>query len=192
MLNVPVSWWTQVDIMVVDQVLRGRIHARTRVADVGCGSGRNIQPLSHASVPVWGCDIDPIAIEHCQQLAVNAGQSAEQFRVEALESTTLPAESFDFVMANAVLHFAQDQSHFHAMVDRFVSLLAPGGVAFARLATSDHWPCPGDLGGFSYVASIGELRDATERHGLALLDPLKTVVVEGSRTMTTWVMRRPD
>ena len=103
-------------------------------------------------------------------------------------------------MASAVLHFARDPRHFEAMLGQMWRVLRPGGVFFARLASS--------IGIAAEVVALGDGRyrlpdgsdrflvdapaiDAwTARLGGKLLDPIKTTVVDGQRAMTTWVARR--
>ena len=40
------------------------------------------------------------------------------------------------VLSIAVLHFARDPAHWHAMVDALWRHVAPGGTLFARLSTT--------------------------------------------------------
>ena len=42
----------------------------------------------------------------------------------------------DVVMASAVLHFARDKAHFEAMLRQLWRVLKPGGIFFARLAST--------------------------------------------------------
>src|SRR5437868_15410265 len=50
----------------------------------------------------------------------------------------LPHENnfFDAVICNAILHFAQDEAHFERMVLELWRVLKPGGMFFARLAST--------------------------------------------------------
>lgn len=189
--TLPLAAWAGADIMLIDQVVRGRVMPGARVADVGCGGGRNLPPLLAAGHPVWGCDPNPDAIAACRECALAHGADPDRFRVEAAEDTSLSAASFDLVIVNAVLHFAADQAQFGAMTTAICDLLAPGGLLLARLATRDHWPAGAERGGFRYLASIDEVRAITAAHDLVLADPLRTSVTEGMRTMTTWVATRP-
>ena len=115
-------------------------------------------------------------------------------------------QSVDVVISCAVLHFARDTAHFardtahfDAMLERQWSLLRPGGLFFARLASS--------IGIEDRVVQISDRRyllpDGSERflvdeafllarmHALraTLCDPLKTTNVQNQRCMTTWVFQ---
>jgi tellurite methyltransferase len=91
-------------------------------------------------------------------------------------------------------------AEFDAMLDGSWRALAPGGLFFCRLASSigiESQVVP--LGGRRHLLPDGSerylvdealLMDHTQRLGGALLDPIKTTVVQGQRSMTTWVVRK--
>jgi len=79
-------------------------------------------------------------------------------------------------------------------------VLKPGGIFFCRLASSigiETLAQPVSEGRFllpdgseRYLVDEKLLMDLTNRLGGQLLDPLKTTVVQGQRSMTTWVIRK--
>src|SRR6185295_14943150 len=81
-----------IDIYLFDQLLRGRIRPGMRVFDAGCGSGRNLVYFLREGYDVFGVDIDPDAVRYTQRLAASLAPAlpVENFRVEAIEDTTLP------------------------------------------------------------------------------------------------------
>ena len=191
-----------IDIYLFDQLQKGRISATDRVLDAGCGSGRNSYYLMTQDVDVYGVDTNPSAVAGLRELAIELGRPSDpaHFRVEPLEALTFDAGFFDVVICSAVLHFARDNDHFNAMMRELWRVLRPGGLFFARLASS--------IGMESQVRQVTGRRfalpDGSERYlvdeqqlmalmatlGGQLLDPLKTTVVQAQRAMTTWVMRR--
>ena len=185
-INLPETFG-HIDIYLFDQLLKGRITAADRVLDAGCGSGRNLLYLMKMGCRVSAVDANPVAVAGVAELAgeLGAGLPAENFRTEAVEALSFPDASFDVVICCAVLHFAKDDAHFDAMVRSLWRVLRPGGVFFARLA-STLLPDPH----FSYLVSPEQLEQLTTSLGGQLLDPLKTTVVHGQRAMTTWVMRK--
>jgi hypothetical protein len=80
-------------------------------------------------------------------------------------------------------------------------VLAPNGLFFARLATTiGHEAAVRPLGDRRYALPDGSerflvdenfLMTATRELGGALVDPLKTSVVQNLRSMMTWVIRKP-
>ena len=194
--------FADIDIYLFDQLLRGRITPGMRVLDAGCGTGRNLVYLLKQGYDVAGCDRDPAAVEPVRALASRLAPRipAENFRVEAIERLTFPDASADVVLASAVLHFASGDHQFEAMVTGLWRVLARGGLLFARLASSigienqveavsgRRFRLPD--GTERYLVDEPLLMDLTARLGGELLDPIKTTVVQGQRSMTTWVVRK--
>jgi tellurite methyltransferase len=190
-----------IDVYLFDQLLRGRIAQGMKVLDAGCGAGRNLVFLMRAGFDVWAVDESPDAIARVRQLAAQIAPRLEatQFRVERVEAMSLDDGSMDVVISSAVLHFARDEQHWHAMVHEMWRVLVPGGILFARLATTVGQTRLGPLGDGRYVMPDGETRflvdherliDVTKALGGSLLDPLKSTVVHDQRSMGTWVVRK--
>lgn len=191
-----------IDIYLFDQLLRGRLTPGMRVVDAGCGGGRNLVYLLQAGYHVRASDHDPHAIDSVRALAAALAPHlpADHFRVEAIEAMAWPEASADVVLSNAVLHFARDDPQFEAMVQRMWAVLSPGGLLFARLASTigieDRLrPLAGRRallpdGSERYLVDEAQLMALTARLGGSLLDPLKTTVVQDQRSMTTWVLRK--
>lgn len=192
-----------IDIYLFDQILRGHVVPGASVLDAGCGAGRNLVWFLREGHPVRGLDADPAAIRTVRELAARLAPDlpATDFRVEPVEANSFPDAAADVVLSSAVLHFARDEAHFEAMLRGTWRLLAPGGLFFARLASSIGMDPARltPLGGGRHVLPDGSTRFLvteedllawTERLGGRLVDPLKTTVVQGARCMTTWVVRR--
>ena len=189
-----------IDIYLFDQLLRGRIRPGARVLDAGCGGGRNLVYLLREGFDVHAVDEDPQAIVYVREMAaaLAPGLQPEQIRLDAVERMSFPDDWFDVVISNAVLHFARDDKQFDAMVHEMWRVLKPGGMLFARLASSIGMTEPMEhLGGRHYVLPDGTTRyvvdepilmELTRSLGGELLDPLKTTVVQHQRCMTTWVV----
>jgi len=188
----------QIDIYLFDQILRGRILPGMTILDAGCGFGRNLVYFLNEGYNVLGVDADPGAIGAVRHLA--HALPAANFRVEAIERMSFPDACADVVLSNAVLHFARDDDHFHAMLQGSWRTLRPGGLFFCRLASSigiEHQIQP--IEGRHYLLPDTSVRflvdealllDLTARLGATLLDPIKTTVVQNQRSMTTWVLRK--
>ena len=191
-----------IDIYLFDQLLRGRLRPGMRVLDAGCGSGRNIVFLLRAGYEVFGADGDPAAIQTVRRLAQALAPQlpAGNFRHEPIERMTFPEAFADVVISSAVLHFAEAEPQFDAMLRGTWRMVKPGGMLFCRLASSigieaQIVPIHGRLcllpdGSHRYLVDEPLLMSLTGELGGELLDPLKTTVVQGQRSMTTWVVRR--
>ena len=195
------SEFGNIDIYVFDQLLRGRIAPGMRVFDAGCGGGRNLVYLLRQGYEVCGNDADANAIASVRSLAASLSPAREHdFRVEPIEQTSFPDAHADVVVASAVLHFARDPEHFEAMLRQIWRVLRPGGLFFARLASTIG--IEGDVvtkgdgqyrlpdGSDRYLVDAPAIEQWTTRLDGRLIDPIKTTVVNGQRSMTTWVARK--
>lgn len=191
-----------IDIYLFDQILRGRIRPGMRVLDTGCGTGRNLVYLMRAGYDVYGTDTDPAGIEAVRRLATSLAPAlpATNFRVEPIEQMSFPDAFADVVLSSAVLHFAADDERFMAMLRESWRVLSPGGLFFARLASSIGMEeairpvagrrCALPDGSERYLVDAPLLIELTRLMGGVLADPLKTTVVQEQRCMTTWVVRK--
>ena len=192
----------EIDIYLFDQILRGRFDRRGSVLDAGCGDGRNLEYFLRNGFTCYAVDREPQAIRAVRALAaaLAPAQAPDQFQPGELDALPFADGAMDAVICSAVLHFADDQAHFDRMLAEMWRVLAPGGLFFARLASnigieSRVQPLQGRWfhlpdGSDRYLVDEAILMAWTRRLGAELLEPIKTVNVQGMRCMTTWVMRK--
>ena len=193
-----------IDIYLFDQLARGHFDRRRRVLDAGCGDGRNLVYLLRNGFTCFGVDRDASAIAQVRALAARLapGEPADRFVTGELHELPWPDGSMDAVIASAVLHFSHDEPHFARVVQELWRVLAPGGLLFARLASTIGLEATlGSAGGprvslpdgsVRFVVDQAMLLDWTERLGGTLVDPIKTTNVQGQRCMTTWCVEKGD
>ena len=196
------SEFGEIDIYLFDLLLRGCITPDHRILDAGCGHGRNLVYMMRQGFDLRAVDADPAAVASTTRLAAQLAPhlGADRFATAPVEAMPHADGSFDVVISSAVLHFARDEAHWWAMVREMWRVLAPGGLLFARLAsTVGHEEMVRPLDGRRYVMPDGEerflvdeqfLRAATAALGGQLEDRLKTSVVHGLRSMSTWLVRK--
>lgn len=217
-----------IDIYLFDQLLKGRFVPGMRLLDAGCGSGRNLIYFLRNGYEVFAVDQSEQAISELRRLASALAPhlSVNNFRVEPVEQMSFGREAnsrqqtaiskqpsvaqeepdknvsepFDVVLSSAVLHFARDEAHWQAMVDEMWRVLKPGGIFFARLASTIgiqdkikliegrryHLPDGSDR----FLVDEAMLKKVTTGLGGEFIEPIKTTVVENLRAMTTWVVRK--
>ncbi len=192
----------QIDIYLFDQLLKGRIAPGMAILDAGCGHGRNLVYLLREGYEIFAADVDSGSIDKIRSLARRLAPSlpASNFRVESVERMSFEDASFDVVISNTVLHFAQDDDHFEAMLQGMWRVLTPGGLFFCRLASTigmeGQLECLGGRrfrspdGAERYLVDVPILEAAAARLGGEFSDPIKTTIVHNQRAMTTWVMRK--
>lgn len=193
-----------VDIYLLDQILKGTFTKEMKILDAGCGEGRNAVYFINAGYQVYGIDQNEIAIQYCRYMAksLNPSYDAHRFQVGTMEEIPFHKEVFNAVICSAVLHFAADEENFWQMMYEMLRVLKPGGILWFRTCTS--------FGGIlEQSQSLGNglylLPDGTERFvleqkhmdkfqelGLEFLESPKTVLVLGQREMGVFVMRKKE
>src|SRR5437762_4427340 len=192
------NWFGGIDIYLFDQLLKGRLFPGMRLLDAGCGGGRNLNYFLKSGFDVSGVDQSPEAIAQVRALAASLAPNlaSNNFRVEPVESMSFADSHFDVVVSSAVLHFARDEEHWREMVREMWRVLKPGGIFFARLASSIgieekikliegrrfHLPDGSDR----FLVDEPLLLSVTSALGGEFLEPIKTVIVQNMRAMTTW------
>ncbi len=190
-----------IDIYLFDQLLKGAFDERRRILDAGCGSGRNLPYFLRHGFDVYAVDNDAASVAAVRTLFARLAPAlpTDRVQVAALDALPWPDASMDAVICSAVLHFANDHDHFNRIVFELWRVLAPGGLFFARLASSigleDRLPAStGRMqlpdGSTRFVVDEAMLESWTKRLGGRACDPLKTTIVQAQRCMTTWVMEK--
>jgi tellurite methyltransferase len=200
-LNLP-EWFGGIDIYLFDQLLKGRFIPGMRILDAGCGSGRNLVYFLRAGYEVFAVDESNAALAQTRRMAAELAPHLPQdnFRAEPVERMSFPDASFDVVISSAVLHFASDEQQWYSMVKEMWRVLKPGGIFFARLASSigiadkiqliagRRYQLPD--GSQRFLVDESMLLTVTEERGGDFLEPIKTTVVQNLRSMTTWCLRK--
>lgn len=194
----------KIDIYLLDQIMRGRIHPQMRILDAGCGWGRNSEYLIKNNFEIYGIDRSEEAILNLKLLLPewNATYPKERFSVADLSEIPFPNAYFDFIICSAVLHFCESRAHFIQLFEELVRVLKLGGIFWFRMTTKhtieqnakhlqdDIYELPD--GSTRYLLDRNVLDDLMKKHNLAFLDLFKTVNVADIRTMATVVLHKNE
>jgi len=192
-----------IDIYLLDQILKNKFQLGMKVLDAGCGEGRNLMHFINSGYDVFGIDINPMAIKVLQFIvsSIRPDLNKNHFKEEDIAYLSFPDKTFDLIIASAVLHFAKDHNHFFKMVEQLIRRLKCGAMLFIRMAS--------DIGLENLVVAKGSGRflipDGSERflltrevlkkldnlYTLKYLEPFKTVNVSDLRCMSTLIVTIP-
>ena len=186
-----------IDIYVLDQILKNRYQSKDKILDVGCGNGRNLKWFYNTGFEIHGTDINKERLQHCKEVYP---LQKEHFIFSMVESMPYESNCFNHIICNAVLHFAEDLSHFLKMFEELLRILKPGGSLFIRTASNFGLENQGIL----ISNGIYELTDGSTRFLLtqeilnmllnhkhtSLLENIKTTIVYKKRCMTTLVIQK--
>ena len=196
------EWFGGIDIYLFDQLLKERIVPGSRILDAGCGSGRNLVYFLRSGYEVFAVDESSAAIAQTRRLAAELAPHLPEnnFREEPVEGMSFSDGQFDVVLSSAVLHFASDEQQWESMVKEMWRVLKPGGIFFARLASSIGIEDKVELidgrryhlpdGSERFLVDEPMLLRVTEELGGEFLEPIKTTIVQNLRAMTTWCLRK--
>lgn len=186
-----------VDIYIVDQILKGRYEPNSKILDAGCGYGRNLWWFAHNNYDVSAIDSNKECIDHLQQLYPNR---SENFKVARLEDIPFKDNSFHHVICSAVLHFAKDEDNYYEMFNGLVRVLKFEGTLFIRMASNFGMPktvrevSPGVYhlpdGSHRFLLTKSILDSILSAYPLHLVEPVNTTNVEDKRWMTTLVLKK--
>jgi 2-polyprenyl-3-methyl-5-hydroxy-6-metoxy-1,4-benzoquinol methylase len=192
-----------IDIYLLDQILKGRFTKEMKILDAGCGEGRNSIYFLNEGYQIFGADSNPIAIQMARIYAQTIQKDYDVFRFQTSLVENLPFHqgAFDAVISSAVLHFAKNENQFLKMVDEMMRVLKSGGIFFLRMTTSqgNMREMSPHLGDGVYLLPDGSERflftDQLEnfivsKYGLKYLEPAKSVVVHGQRAMGVFVFEK--
>jgi tellurite methyltransferase len=192
------------DIYLLDALLKGRFSPAMRILDAGCGEGRNLHWFIRNNYDAWGCDSNPAAIRMLQYVArsLNKHFDKNRFISVALEELPYPNEMFDAVICNAVLHFAENRQHFMNMWAHLYRVLKPGGLLFVRMtstlgiessikeASEGKFFLPD--GSLRFLLTQELLEVLLKSYPASLIEPMKSVVVQDARSMATLVLQKAN
>ncbi len=190
-----------IDIYLLDQILKGRFDSGMKILDAGCGEGRNLIYFMREGFTVNGIDENPLAIKYLQTVArsINKSIPEENFITGDLRDVQFPDEYFDVVLSSAVLHFSEGESDFQMMFSELIRVLKPGGILFLRMCTKVglknlEYVSKGTYklpdGTIRYILTEEILEGLVEKYSLQYLEPFKSVVVHGQRSMATLVLKK--
>jgi trans-aconitate methyltransferase len=181
-----------VDVYLIDQLLKRRIDASDRILDAGCGKGRNLRPFIDNDFDFIGFDPDP---ERISTLIEAYPEVQDSFVVSSIESFK-PKQKFNFIICNAVLHFAQDETQFDHQFEKLISFLEENGILFIRMTTTIGLPL-NKTGTYQlpdeterFLITRTKIDELLNQYKLELLDPVKSTLVEQLRSMSTIVMQK--
>lgn len=194
----------QIDIYLLDALLKGRFSPGMRILDAGCGEGRNLQWFIRNNYDAWACDKNPGAIRMLQYVtrSLNKQFDKNRFITVPLEELPYPDAMFDAVICNAVLHFAENKSNFTSMWAQLYRVLKPGGTLFVRMTSSlglenrvkesseGKYSLPD--GSLRFLLTPTLLEELLQNYPAHLLEPVKSVLVKDARSMATLVLQKAN
>lgn len=191
-----------VDLPLLDLILKGYFDPAMRVLDAGCGEGRNLPYFLNEGMEVHGIDNNPDAIRMVQFVARMAQLKypTDRFVTGNLTELPYPDGHFQGVLCSRVLHFAESEDVFFAMVKELQRVLATKGLLYIRMATTlgasipSSEIAPGKLempdGKLRFALTSLHWNTIQEEFKLEALEPLRVEYTEGRHSLATLVLTK--
>lgn len=186
-----------IDIYLLDQILKERYHPTDKILDAGCGSGRNLHWFYYNNYNLYAVDKEIESIDYIKSVYPKWSKKME---VCALEQLKFKNDYFDHIICSAVLHFASDMTQFEAMFSELIRVLKPLGTLFIRITSDigienkitpikDGVYLLGDES-YRFLLTRKVLSNLMKKHSLSFLEPLKSTNVHDLRSMSTLVLQK--
>ena len=180
------------DLYLIDAILKDHFSNMKSVLDAGCGEGRNLPYFLSANFDVTGIDQNTSAVRMCRLMAKSFQQNEELYKFDEGDIRELPYKTgkFDLVISSAVLHFAKDTDDFRHMFSELVRVLAPNGILFVRMSSNHCQLEKYSENNFTFLLPVEDIDKLLTEFSLEKVEPVKSVIVEDKRVMTTLILRK--
>lgn len=166
----------------------------TRIADFGCGPGLYANRLAQLGASVTGIDFSARSIEYARGVAAQSGLSTEYVNQDYLDFET--DDRFDIILMIFCDFCALSPSQRMVMLEKFHSLLAPGGSVLLDVYSLNTFRQREEANSYGENLLDG-LWSATQYYGFlntfkfddakVVLDKYTIVEPERTRTVYNWL-----
>jgi SAM-dependent methyltransferase len=185
----------------------------TRVLDIGCAGGRNVELLASRGFDVFAVDISAAMVRRTRERAAAVfGEEEARRRVRRATMEDLSefeTGDFDLVVALGVFHVATTGKQWHNALSEAARVLAPGGIMLVSVFSNKTNPTgkgitpvegepniyEGLRSGRHYLVGPEALDAEMARRGLMPVEKTDTVVVpleSGQRVTINAVYRKGE
>jgi 2-polyprenyl-3-methyl-5-hydroxy-6-metoxy-1,4-benzoquinol methylase len=186
-----------IDIYLLDQILKGCYQNRDVILDAGCGNGRNLKWFYNNYFTIYGIDLNKKRLDKAKD---SYSKQRDNFSIQNIKSLNFENEKFDHIICNAILHFAENEQGFLAMLTELLRVLKPNGTIFVRTATIESledkviqisdgvYKLPDKSDRFLLTKDL--LQSILKEFNLELVERYKYVNVDDLRCMATFILQK--
>ncbi|MEP1033987.1 methyltransferase [Ekhidna sp.] len=190
------NYFGDMDLFLMDLILKGTIVPGCKVLDIGCGEGRNGIHFIQRGYEYQGWDTDSSKIKLLEYLSLTIANSKTTFKTQNLLEAS-SEEKFDLIICSRVLHFAESEEVFSNMWNRLSLLLNKKGILYVSMDSVVDSEIGKDLKDGMVEFPDGKVRfGLTEeiyqkiKKGFEEIEPLRTLVHHNERAQSFLCLRK--
>ena len=189
----------QLDLFVLDQLLKKNITSEKILLDAGCGKGTHFIYFLKNEYAIDAIDQDGRQVQLVKENLVNQSLDPNRIQCQSIEKMRFANRTFDYIFCMDVFHLAKDKSHLEQMWNELWRVLKYGGMLFVKLYTT--------IGIEKYIQQKSEdryqlengqelflvdemlLKKLAEQVNAVTVEPMKTVI-SNHTAITYWVVSK--
>lgn len=191
-----VNHFGDMDLYLMDAILKGYIPKNGKVLDLGCGEGRNGIYFMKNEYEYHGIDQDASKIRLADYLSKSISRTKASFTVGSIHDIDLGVD-FDVIIASRILHFVDNTSQFQSIWNRLVSSLGTKGIVYFSMDSAIVADLVTKHSNDKFEFSDGRISFAlTEKlyikmlNNLEEVEQLKTIIYRNQRVQSFGLMRK--
>ncbi|MEO9482801.1 MAG: class I SAM-dependent methyltransferase [Ekhidna sp.] len=190
------NYFGDMDLFLMDLILKGHIKRDAEVLDIGCGEGRNGIYFIREAYTYHGWDTDASKLKLLEYLAKSIAHAKATFETHDIREAA-EEKKFDLVICSRLLHFATTKDDFLLMWNKIADRLDKDGILYASMDSAvdtgiasrrNNGTVEFPDGRVSF-ALTNDLYDEI-RKGFEEVEPLRTLVHHNERAQSFVCLRK--
>ncbi|MEM6735448.1 MAG: methyltransferase domain-containing protein [Bacteroidota bacterium] len=190
------NYFGDMDLFLIDAILKGKIPQEGKVLDIGCGEGRNGIFFINEEYEYLGIDQNASRISLIDYLSKSSKTAIARFQVGRMQEIDL-SEEFDVIICSRILHFAENEQDFQLIWRNIVQHLNTQGVLYFSMDSAMIGQEVKAKGNGKYEFQDGHISYALNPSlyeymlkGFSELEYLKTVIYNNKRINSFGLLRK--
>lgn len=119
-----------IDLELLDLILKGNFSSVKKILDVGCGEGRNLIYFFQRDFDVYAIDTDQSSVDLVKYMARSFGKDPQKILQRSIFEDHTDIARMDAIICSRVLHFCENEKEFLNGWKNIIQILKPGGLLY--------------------------------------------------------------
>ncbi len=122
-----------IDLELLDLILKGFFEDRKKILDVGCGEGRNLIYFLQRDFEIHAIDRERSSVDLVKYMFRNFNREDRNILKSDITKTDYEESSMDAIICSRVLHFSESEEAFFNAWNEIYRILRPGGLLYLTM-----------------------------------------------------------